>query len=142
MHRIRRIAIPSLIFIGALAGLMSLGTLPASAQVLEATQANHLAIPQSGGVPHCSGDVCAKWLSKTSFKVRIEVWAFKKNFTGHFELKTPAGAHFDSTSKAWVAGGAGYDVTVALSSGKYEAIAWKNVSSGKYRNIGDVTFTV
>jgi hypothetical protein len=142
MLRIRRIAIPSLISIGALAGLMSLGTLPASAQALQASQANHLTVPQSGGVPHCSGDVCAKWLSKTSFKVRIEVWAFKTNFTGHFELKTPAGTHFNSTTKAWRAGGAGYDVTVALSSGKYEAIAWKNVSSGKFRNIGDVTFTV
>jgi hypothetical protein len=126
-----------------LAGLMSLGALPASAQVQQGSQALHLTVPTSGGRPHCSGDVCARWASKTATKVTIDVWAFKKSFFGHFELTTPTGAHLNSTpNKEWIGGGAGAAFTVGLSSRDYKATAWKSLGSGKYRDIGNVTFTV
>jgi hypothetical protein len=140
MHRVRRTVVSSVISIGALAGLMSLGTLPASAQV---QQASHRATPTSGGRPHCSGDVCAKWADMTSTKVKIETWAFRTTFSGHFELIMPSGAHFNSTpNKTWRAGKEGAYFTVALSSRDYKAIAWEYLGSGKYKNIGSVTFTV
>ena len=143
MHRVRRTVVSSVISIGALAGLMSLGTLPASAQVQQASQALNLTTPTSGGTPHCSGDVCAKWIDMTSSEVKIETWAFRTTFTGHFELIVPSGAHFNSTpNKKWRAGLAGAHFTVGLSSRDYKAIAWEYLGSGKYKNIGSVTFTV
>jgi hypothetical protein len=143
MHRVRRTVVSSVISIGTLVGLMSVGTLPASAQVQQASQALRLATSRSGGTPHCSGDVCAKWDSKTSTKVKIEVWAFRTNFLGHFELIVPSGAHFNSTpNKEWRAGRAGAHFTVGLSSRDYKATAWEYLGSGKYKDIGNITFTV
>jgi hypothetical protein len=143
MHRVRRTVVSSAISIGALAGLVSLGVLPASAQVQQPSQALHVAKPASGGPPHCSGDVCAKWIRKTSTTVRIETWAFRTNFLGHFELIVPSGAVFNSTpNKEWDGGGAGAHFTVGLSSSDYKAIAWEYLGDGKYKNLGSVTFTV
>jgi hypothetical protein len=79
----------------------------------------------------------------TSRLVKIETWAFRTNFAGHFELITPSGAHLNSTpNKEWVGGGAGKVFTAGLSSRDYTAIAWEYLGDGKYKNIGSVTFTV
>jgi len=140
MHRVRRTVVSSVISIGTVAGLMSLGALPASAHVEQASQALHVT---SGGPPNCSGDVCAKWVKKISPNVKIETWAFKTNFDGHFELTVPSGTHFNSSpNREWRAGKAGAHFTVGLSSGNYRATAWELLSSGKYKDLGTVIFTV
>jgi hypothetical protein len=139
VHQIRRSALSSLLAIGAVLGLVTLSTLPASAQV---SQATHLTISPRGGRPHCSGDVCARWLSKTKTTVKIEVWANNMDFYGHFELIPPTGVAHNSRDKVWDAGGAGQNFTVGLYPDKYTAIAWQRVSAGNYRNIGQVSFNV
>jgi hypothetical protein len=143
MHRVRRTVVSSVISIGTVAGLMSLGTLPASAQVQQASAALHVARAASGGPPHCSGDVCAKWQRKLPPDVKIETWAFRTNFDGHFELTVPSGTHYNSgANREWRAGKVGAVFTVGLSSDNYRATAWEYLGDGKYKDLGTVVFTV
>ena len=148
MHKLWRTAFSSLISVGALVGSVALGALPASAQVQQAPQVIRLAMPELGPI-HCSGDVCARWVTRTGKTpggvTTIATWARNKTFSGHFELIVPKpGGHWNTGDRTWLAGGKGYvyHFKVELRPGNYVAIAWEEPTEGVYKDIGRVSFSV
>ncbi len=102
----------------------------------------------------CSGDVCAQTKSKNTASgfANVDEWAYNTTFYGHFELSQPTGCGntFNSPTKTWVGGGAGYLFTNVYYPGSggvgcgdvWNAIAWRHNSNGTYTDIGDFQFSI
>jgi len=103
------------------------------------------AVPASATTYYCSGDVCADVVSVASAGFGIDAWAYTTTFFGHFELISPNGTVYNEPVNADVtnpAGGTSQHFQVPQVDGGYTVIAWKWVSAGNNKNIGEVGFSV
>jgi hypothetical protein len=96
--------------------------------------------PASVGSILCGGDLCIQRITSiVNGKATVKAWADTRTFTGTFYLSGgPAGYFGQSSTKQWVAGGAGWPFTGVPQGGTYTATAWNTAGS----EIGLVTFGV
>lgn len=111
---------------------------PSTAQNTLNTQGPNTVTPDSVGSILCSGDLCIqRTTSIINNKATVKAWANTFTFVGHFELLGPDGHIANSTTAAWVAGGAGYNFNGVAAGSGYSIIAWDGSA-----NIGQVNFRV
>jgi hypothetical protein len=131
----------------AVVGAIALSPLPASAAPATSsmafshtlnTQALNPASPESAGTILCNGDLCIqRTTSIINNKATVKAWADTFTFVGHFELLGPDGHIANSTTQAWVAGGAGWNFKGVARGSGYTIIAWDGSSK-----LGTVNFSV
>jgi hypothetical protein len=143
MRSAKRITAISALSVCALAGTAALSTLPAHASTSASAAVAIRMQPGkmlSNGDILCNGDVCIQGIDQGETEASVKAWAYKTNFTGHFEIINVTSDYANSPNQKWLAGGKGYVFTYEPEGTSYEVIGWEGTKT--FKEIGDVQFTL
>jgi hypothetical protein len=135
-------AMACLSFSAAAASAASTATVHPSSHALQAN-GSVAPVPDAYGDIECSGDVCIQSTCAHCLDQRINVWANRTTFTGHFELTfgcTIGGCTvFNSPNRRWPAGGTHWtSPEVPSAANTANVYGWKG--GPPWTQIGDVGF--